>query len=825
MRRSIADPIPIILFVLVPLSISWSQESDPGERVVPELRAHRINPHAPNIDGFLNDSVWLGKDIQCAREFTQRDPDEGEPATESTLVAVAYDHEALYVAFWCYDSKLDAIDRQLVRRDREAESDNVTVCIDAYHDHRTCHRFQVSAAGVQSDIRYYNDDWGDNSWDGVWESAVKPQPWGWSAELKIPYHCLRFEAKEAQTWGIEFTRWINRKDEYDKWAFVPSSESGFVSQFGHLTGLTSIQPANHLEVLPYVVSRAETEPKSIGNPDGRDLVGNTGFDLKYSLTSNLVLDATVNPDFGQVELDQPVLNLSAYETFFDEKRPFFLEGADLFSTDFMLFYSRRIGRSPQFGIDDPEFAYYSDFPDNTTILGASKITGKLSGKTSVALVTAVTEEELGEYAAETNVVFDSTWIGDSLAVDKVSADTVFRRGVVEPKALYTAMRIKQDILHNSSVGALLTLVGQDRVHPAVTGGVDWRIFTNNSNWMASGQTVFSRVNNQVTGYGLNASFDKTGGQHVRGEIGVTIKDPYLYINRLGFTSRSNARRVHGWVQYRTSDDWFVFRNTYNNFNAWSSWNYDDVNYELGGDFNTYAELTNFWTLSGGVSIQAEKYSDVETRGNGIWQWPVYPTFSWWLSITTDQRRKVSFNWNPGSGGDRGGMWWANYVGVEYRPRSNMEYELGINYARTFNATRWVDNFGDQSLFADLDKDQVSLFGSAGLVLNPNLSIQLSAQGLISGLDYDTYRFYEGGNEYSGPVEGYNYDYNYSALNSTLLLRWEYSPGSSLYLVWTRARPEKDDDVSNLDFNRDFKRLFSGNAQNLFLVKASYWLNI
>jgi len=824
-KRPLLRSLVAAIFILCSFSLVFAQETEKEERVVPELKALRINPHPPSIDGKLDDEIWQNAKLEFAGEFTQAEPDEGHPATESTMVAVAYDDNALYVAFWCYDSEPDKIDAQLVRRDRWNQSDKVTVRLDPFHDHQTGNAFEVNAVGVQRDCRYFNECNADMSWDGVWDSGVKRHPWGWSAEIRIPYHCLRFSEKDEHTWGVDFIRYINRKNEFVQWAFVPSADGGFVSNFGHLSGLHGIRPAGHLEILPYLVSRAETEPKSTGNPDGRDLLGNAGFDVKYAISSNLILDATINPDFGQVELDQPVLNLSAYEIQFPERRPFFMEGADLFSTDFMLFYSRRIGRPPQRPVSDPDKLYYKDYPDATTILGAAKLTGKLGSRTSIAFLNATTQREKAEYAAGINPVIDSSWIGDSLHTELVSLDTVFRSEVVEPSANYSVLRVKQDIFKNSSIGGMLTLVSQDGVHPAATGGLDWRIYTNDGSWLFDGQTVFSRVDSKHTGYGLDATIEKVSGKHMRGAVGFTIKDPNLRINRLGYTPRVNSRSFWGWFQYRTTDDWWIIRNSYNNFNISSGWNYDGVNYSFNSDFNTYIEFKNYWSLGGGIQMQGEKYSDLETRGNGLWQWPVYPTFSWWMCLETDQRKKISLCWNPGSGSDRGGSWWANFIGAAYRPRTNMEFSIGANYHRTFKGTRWVDNIGDSSLFADLDNDQVFLQASASVLINRNLSIQLSAEGLISGLDYQNYRYYRGGNNYSDHIHNYSYDYNYSALNSTLLVRWEYLPGSTLYLVWTRARPEFDPSVNDLDLSRDLDRLFSSGSRNLFLIKASYWMNI
>ena len=796
------------------------------ERVVPEVKAHRVNPHAPVIDGNLDDPVWSSGEIDFITNFTETEPDEGENPSESTMVAVVYDEKAVYFAFWCYDSEPDKIDRQLVRRDRWSQSDMVSVRIDPYHDHKTGAMFTVSAAGSQRDFRIFNDGNTDLSWDAVWSSGVKMQPWGWSAEMEIPYHCLRFTEQDEHVWGIDFVRTVNRKNEWYNWAFVPASEAGFVSKFGHLTGLKNIQPARHLEILPYAVSSLETEPTSLGNLDGRHFMGNTGVDIKYGLSSNLTLDATINPDFGQVELDCPVLNLSAFETYYSERRPFFVEGSDLWQSEYNMFYTRRIGRAPASYIDDDEYLYEISRPRATTILGAAKISGKLPGGTSIAFLGAVTDEEIEKYAAEP-LRTDTTWIGDSVdQVDTIFIDTVFREGVVEPRAGYSVLRVKQDLFERSSVGVIMTIASQDARYPAVTGGFDWRLYTNDGMWYTDGQSIFSRVDPEHVGFATDISIGKDAGEHVRGAIGLTVKDPHLHINRMGFTSRNDTRHIWTWLQYRTQNDWWIIRNSWNNINFYYSENYAGAVIERGGNFNGYVDFTNNWSLGGGVSVQAEMYSDRETRGHGLWEWPVRPTWSWWFSLNTDGRKKVSFCWNPGGGSDRGGSWWANYVGVEFRPRGDMEFELGTNIVRNFGATRWVENPDDETtMFADLDKDQVSLHASASMMFHKNLSCQLSAQGLISGLDYRNYCPYLGNGNY-GPTEtGYDHDFNWSSLNSTLLVRWEYRPGSTLYMVWTRSKSDYDDSVNDLDISRDFDKFFSTGSTNVFLVKASYWLNM
>ncbi|MDD4051330.1 MAG: DUF5916 domain-containing protein [candidate division Zixibacteria bacterium] len=816
--------VAAIVFLLWP-SAAYAGDTPPEPRVAPEITAFRINPEPLVIDGRLDDPIWCKLNIDKARVFTQTAPTEGKTPTESTLVAVAYDDAAVYVAFWCYDSEPDKISGQLVRRDRIAESDRVTIRFDPYHDHQNGNAFQVSAAGVQVDSRHYDNTNSDQSWDGVWESGVSRQPWGWSAEMRIPYSCLRFTEKDEQIWGLQLSRYIHRKAESDVWSFTPVSQGGYVSNFGHLKGLTGIQPAGHTEVLPYAVTREETEPRSIGNPDGRDVFGNAGFDLKYAVASDMVFNAAINPDFGQVELDAPVLNLSTYETFFPERRPFFLEGFDLFQTSFNLFYSRRIGRPPRGSINDPDLLYYKEFPKSTTILGAGKLTGKIFPRTSIAVLTAVTQKEAAEYSAGADYRLDSLWVDGNLTTQHMAQDTITRSGVVEPSATYSVVRVKQEILKNSSIGGMLTLVNQDGFYPAMTGGFDWRLTTNNNAWAVYGQAIFSRVGYKPTAGGFDITFEKTGGKHIHAAVGSTIKDPNLSINRLGYTGRVNERSTWAWFQYRTTDLWWIIRESYSNFNFYPTWNYDGTNIQMGGNYNCYIVFKNYWYFSGSVNVQGEKYSDEETRGNGLWVWPVYPTVSCYTEIGTDSRKFLAIHASQNQGTDRGGTWWSYHVGYDLRPRSNITLSNCLEFSRYNNATRWVLNEGSRSLFADLDQDQFSLEASASYVVNRNLSIQLSAEGLICGLNYEKYRYYLGGEDYSAPVSGYNSDYNYSALNSTFLIRWEYRPGSTIYLVWTRSRPEVDGTANNLDVSRDLNRFFSAGAQNLFLIKASYWMNI
>ncbi len=810
-----------LIFLASPL---FSQTSYPlTEGITPDLEATRVNPATPVIDGNYDDPMWNKEVLKFATEFYQMDPDEGMPASESTKVAVVYDDEAVYFAFWNYDNEPENIKRQLVRRDRWTEADRISIGLDPYHDHQSGFRFEVNASGVQRDMSLFNDTDADTEWDGVWESAVNIYDWGWFAEIKIPYHCLRFPALEEHTWGVNFTRYISRKTESDWWAFSPSTEGGMVSRFGHITGIHGIRPKTSLEILPYAVSSVETEPVSAGNPDGREIGSDVGVDLKYSVTSNLTLNATINPDFGQVELDRPVLNLTSFETWFPERRPFFVEGADLFSTQFALFYSRRIG-GPVSGLEaTDDVDYYTEYPRATSILGAAKLTGKIAKRTSIAFLNATTAEEKATY---------------------FSTSGLERDGIAEPLANYSVLRIRQELFNSSFVGGLFTLVSQDNRYPVGTGGVDWRLSTDNATYDFSGQMVYSRLHGEKTGFGMTGRLSKNAGKYFRGSIGWTIKDPNLYINRLGFTARNDARSLNAWLQYRTTNDWWFIRNSWHNLNSYQTWNYAGNNIERGGNYNFWVETNSGWEFGGGVDISTTTYSDRETRDNGLWELPQNPTYGFWFNMYSDRRKPLSWSINPGAGKTRQGTWWANYIGVTMKPRSNIELEIGANYHRSFNQTRWVSNISEgDAVFASLAKDEFTPRIAALVMVNRNLSIQLSANTVIAGLDYHNPRAYQGGLNYStdrideinaqrladdsnaATIDDNTYDYNFTVINSTMIVRWEFLPGSTLYLVWTRARPDFNATQNNLSLGRDFEKFFSSGADNVFLVKASYWWHI
>ncbi len=399
-------PIQTLLFIaLIFLNVRASEKSESTVKIL--VHAERCKQQIV-IDGRLSEEIW--RNTPAIAGLVQTDPNEGKPATEKTEIRIVYDNEAIYIGARMYDSSPNSIVNNLARRDVSVNSDIFYVYLDPYFDKRTGFYFGVNAGGTLYDGTLYNDTWNDDSWDGVWEGKAAIDDKGWTVEMRIPFSQLRFKIKDINVWGIDFERDIARKHESDFLVYIPKNSNGFVSRFAELAGISSIKPPRDLEILPYVTTKAEYSRPAAGNPfnSGSVYTPNIGADMKLGLGTDLTLNATVNPDFGQVEIDPAVINLSDVETFYSEKRPFFVEGASTFEfgrggvTNYWnfnwwnpsIFYSRRIGRPPQGSVPDADFV---DEPGGTHILGAAKLTGKIGADWNIGLIQALTSRENAGY--------------------------------------------------------------------------------------------------------------------------------------------------------------------------------------------------------------------------------------------------------------------------------------------------------------------------------------------------------------------------------------------------------------------------------------------
>ncbi len=842
------------------------------------------------MDGRLDEEAWGHTPVQSA--FRQRDPDEGAPATERTELRLLYDDDALYAGVRLHDRDAAAIVRQLSRRDVVAEADSFSLFLDPHHDHLTGVEFQVSAAGVQRDSIIYDDNFEDDSWDAVWESAVTVDPGGWTIEMRIPFSQLRFPAAQRHTWGINARRVIQRKNEASWLALVPKNENGLASRMAHLAGMERIAPGRHLELLPYASAREEyVAPARAGDPfnDGSRAFGSAGLDLKYGLATNMSLVAAFNPDFGQVEVDPAVVNLTANETFFEEKRPFFIEGAQVFShfghsgaSDYpyffyfepLIFYSRRIGRTPQ-GLPA---APYLDVPEATTILGATKLTGRTPGGWTVGALEAVTGSEFAR-------------ISDGLSRGRIE---------VEPLTNYFVARTRRELGRRAAIGFLATAVNRRLrtpelegllVEQAYVGGIDGHVFIDSKrDWVVSAGIAGSTVSGSraavlrlqqsplryyqrpdaphvhldpaatsLSGWNGSLSVNKNSG-NVTANAGIWGINPGFESNDLGFATQADRGGAHGLVQLRklTPDRWTRSRAVW--FAKWWTFNYGRESQGDGVQANANVQLLNYWRLVLNLQRSWATLDDRLTRGGPTVVRPGIQSAN--LTVTTDGRRRF---WASANGilqkRDFGNSMKLLSAQLNYKPwaaltlsaaPSVMKVRAVAQYLATVADPTATSTFGARYVFGNLGQTEVAMPLRANLVLSPKLSLQLYTQGLLStgsyraieelaaprtydfpayGRDLGTLAYDAAGASYlidpdgAGPAASFRIadpNFNFKSLRVNAVARWEFRPGSSLYLVWTQRRQDQAY-PGDFELGRDAARLFRARPDDVFLVKVAWWL--
>jgi hypothetical protein len=883
----------VVLLLLCGLgcaSPAWAQQSPGQGSITREFHASRTSK-PPSIDGQLNDEVWT--QAQVLTDFTQEDPDEGKPATERTEVRVLYDDAALYVGARLHDSDAKLIARRLLTRDGDAgDADRLTIFLDPMHDHLTGVMFRVSASNVQTDAVLFNDTWDDWSWNAVWESQVHTDDTGWSVEFRIPLSQLRFTSADKQTWGINIERFIRRKNEQDWLELVPKKETGRASRMVHLTGLDGLKPSRRLELLPYTAGRAEyIAPSSSANPfnDGSRAFGSAGLDMKYGLTSNLTVDATVNPDFGQVEVDPAVVNLSAFETFFEEKRAFFLEGAQIFNnfgrggstgswgfnnSEPQIFYSRRIGRSPQLQAD----AEFADPPTATTILGAAKLTGKTARGWSIGLLEAVTSTE------------------------KAPTRTAFVPGeaIVEPMSNYAVVRLQRDIGRRAGLGLLGTAVNRRLNAPEVestlpsgayvAGADGYLFFDTDRDWVMNGSISGSRVDGStaailrlqeapqryyqrpdaphlrldpnatsLSGFSGRLNFNKNSGLVQMNALlwGVS---PGFESNDLGFHNNGDRAGAHAVVLWRNVTPGRIIRNRTHWVAKFWNWNFAR---ELQGDgIGTQTSITfmNYWSAGASMFGSLRGQDDRLTRGGPTTKSPGGVNIN--VYGNSDDRQPLSFNLNASVGSDDEGGWSRGLsLTANLKPSARLTLSTGPDWNRSYGPAQYVrtvddptatSTFGGRYVFGGIDQWQLTLTTRARVIFSPHASLQIFMQPLLATGDYSgfkelarprTFDFVEYGRDagsvsfnpatrdYTADPDGVGIaspftfgdpDYNFKSLRVNAVFRWEMKPGSNFYAVWTRQQQDFTN-PGRFAPGRDARAMFGAPGDDVILFKISYWL--
>jgi hypothetical protein len=854
------------------------------------IRAVRAS--APiRVDGRLDDAAW--RDAPVVSDFVQRLPEEGQPARQQTQLQVAYDDEAVYVAARLLDSEPERIVRRLTRRDLVADADKFSIFFDPHHDHLTGVEFRVTAAGVQKDAVIYNDVYQDDTWDAVWDSAVTADRLGWTVEMRIPFSQLRFPHADVLTWGVNAQRIVHRTGEESWLTITPSNESGLASRMPLLEGLSGIPPARHLELLPYVTARSEfVEPASSGNPfnDGSRVFGGAGMDLKYGISSNLTLDATVNPDFGQVEVDPAVVNLSASETFFEEKRPFFTEGSQILSRfgksgaseywsyfffEPQLFYSRRIGRAPQ----APAAGTHVDTPTTTTILGAAKLTGKTRRGWTLGVLDAVTGPEY-------------TRVSDGrLARTDVQA---------EPLTNYFVGRAQHSLGSRAALGLLTTMVhreqGTDRladqlVGQAYVGGVDGHVFLDQGrDWVISGglagstqhgtDKAIDRLQRASQRYlqrpdAPNLTYDPTrtslhgwtGNLNLnrnRGNVTVNAAvwgmSPGFDSNDAGFNTQSDRGGGHGQVLFRKLTPDRFTRTRQLVVAKWWTWNWSGDSQGDGVQAVTNLQFLNYWRYNLTLGWSRDTWDDRLTRGGPTTIRPGIKTVN--TSIVSDTRKRLFLS-AFGTISERNFDAWSHTFGssITYQPSDAVSITLGPQVLRSQSQAQYLATvvdplatatYGSRYVFGDLAQTEVSVPSRINVTLSPRLGVQVYLQPLVSVGDYGaitefarprTYDFLEYGRDIgtltpvagtslisidpdgAGPASPFRIsqpDFNIKSLRVNAVGRWEFKPGSTLFVVWTRFGDDRSD-PGDFQFGRDVSGLWGADPDDVFLIKVSYWI--
>ncbi|MCB9208481.1 MAG: carbohydrate binding family 9 domain-containing protein [Ignavibacteriales bacterium] len=871
----------VLLLFVITLNILGKGNSN-----IPSVQAYKTFSEI-KLDGILNESVYQNEPVT---NFTQKIPDEGQPATEESKIWITYDDENIYFSANFLDSQPGSIDQNLMRRDNVVPSDWFFIYMDPYNDDRTGYFFAVNPGGSIADGILFNDSWDDNSWDGIWEAKTKVNDDGWTAEIKIPFSQLRFKESENMVWGINLNRDIKRRNENSFLVMVPSKESGFVSRFADLVGLDGITPKQRFEVLPYFVQKAQYLIHDSDDPfySGNQYKTSFGADFKIGLSSNLNIDATVNPDFGQVEVDPAVVNLSAFETYFEEKRSFFIEGNNLFyfgvggannnwGFNFgnpELFYSRRIGKAPSGDIPDNDFA---DYPRETRILGAAKLTGKIDETWSIGGLSAFTERT---YATISNNQKKSNY-------------------EIEPFTHFGVLRSQKEFNDNrQALGFMFTSANRDLrtdnlsnslAQNAYTFGIDgWTFLDSSKTYVLTGYFAGSHLNGSkealvniqerpyryfqrpdATYIRLDSNRTSLGGYYTR--LALNKQEGNFYINSaigavspgfensdLGFQWMADKINGHVVLGYRWYEPGEIFRRTMIYAAHFRDYDFEGNNLNNGFMIFSFMQFMNYYNLEMQLSYNLEEYNKSLTRGGPLSKNPEENYIG--LEFSTDSRKELVFGFDIGYENNTLTETWFNFEPfIEWKPSSQISITFGPEYTNNFSKRQWIDNFKDEFavetykqryVFGEINQESISANIRLNWTITPKMSLQLFMQPLISVGKFDNFKelakpgemdFNEFNNVvYNGEDEEYiidpdgngpasefafsNPDFNYKSLRGTLVYRWEILPGSIFYLVWSHDRANFDH-PGKFKFGRDFNDLLYSDTNDIFLAKFSYWLDL
>lgn len=847
-------------------------------------RATRIAGPPPQIDGLLDDAAWATAPV--ISDFVQKDPDEGKAPTVATQVRLLYDNDALYIAARMLRPDARAIRRSISRRDSDSDAEVFLVSVDPYLDRRTGYTFSINSGGVRGDWYHPQDQEGgrEAQFDPVWSAHARVDDQGWSAEMRIPFSQLRFNAGDDQVWGLQLARSLPDKNERVQWVLIPRDVAGFFSRFGRLEGISGIPSARRLELLPYVTGgltyRANVNPR---NPFEERSSGRIGGDLKMGLGPNLTLNATVLPDFGQVEADPADVNLTAFETVFTERRPFFTEGSEQltglaqnFINRPVYFYTRRIGAPPR-GSTSGDFV---DQPGNTTILSAAKVTGRLKSGLSIGLLAAVTP-------------FEHARSYDSLT-DR------FSEVAVEPASSFAVLRMQQDFgKQQSNAGLNLTHAHhfvdergglQDILsRDAVTGGVDFKLRSQQGKYELTGFVGASYVEGDaaaierlqrgsahyfqrpdqdhirlspgrtsLSGYTVSLRHDKNAGRLSFWGIQLLARSPGFEINDIGRMQTADDIDFNADFGLRNSKPHTSYRFYSLNLATRSGWNFGGIRQYSNAGLSTSLTFNNFKRASLNVNYNFRSQSDVLTRGGPLMGTPNSVS----ISSGLNSRPNVPVTWSVNASGARdelGGWSSTARSTLSVRPGARWQASVDPTYTRSADARQYVTTksggptatFGNRYAFAFVERSQLSARFRLNYAVTPNFTVEAYAEPFAASGKYSkfgelsaarskslrqygeagtgtaivrnsdsSYTVTDGAQTISLP----NLDFNRLSFRSNLVLRWEWLPGSTGYLIWQNNRQRFTPYGTVVNAGRLFDAI-SADGDNFLALKVSYWIGV
>ena len=868
MLRTIA--VPFIFFPLLTLHLFPLQ----GQNLDSLLHNKRVynatyigEQPVPRIDGRLDESAWdLG---EWQGNFTQQQPVGNVPGTEKTYVKVLYDRTNLYVSIVCNDSEPEMIRDIFDRRDA-LNGDMTGIAIDSYHDKRTAFEFNLSAAGQKMDLKHLGDYQWDLNWNAIWDGATSKTDSGWIAEMRIPFSQLRYADQENRVWGMHVWRWISRKQEEDQWQYIPLHAPAMVYLFGELKGVEQIMGSRQVEFLPFATLTIENQTDKKGWEPVRP---NAGIDAKVGISSDYTLDLSINPDFGQVEADPSVLNLTSFETFFEEKRPFFLEGNDIF--DFELegdipYYSRRIGSAPTYP-ESYKSRAVSDIPEFTTILGAAKFTGKGKKGLSVGLINGLTAEETGM---------------------ATGADSTANKIQVAPVSNYLASRVKKEFREgNTILGGMFSLV--NRINPdstvllvkpasAMSGGFDLLHYWDKKNYFFEIKSLASRLegssdaileeqlsNTQrfqrpdadylqvdsltehLSGHGGLVKIGKKGGK-INFELLGHYRSPGLNLNDMGYLRQADFIGQEAEISYRMNEPGDWIRNYRIEVDQGTQWSFGGENTlnMTGISFNLMNN--KLWSFSMNYSYDFSHLDTRELRGGPAIRLDGQHQTAW--SVSTNSSKDLSgsagFHYNVFGGQEAHEE--VIHAGVTWLPIRKLKLSNTLSLSKRKYYQQYVTTLGDAAdelyVVSHIDHRTVSATFRAEVFFTPEISLQYYGSPYYSVGKYDDFKrvgqsrsanltkrlipletlYDSDSNSYSfnhnsGTLKFDNPDFSFMQFRSNMVFRWEYKLGSTLYLVWAhdqQGRKHVFQPVHNI-----LGDLFQTEGSNVFMIKLNFWFSV